>query len=139
MATYNGDEAYARWTSSAGTAILTGNQRSVNLELSMDTADHTGGTADYRRRKKTVGDFTIEIEALWEGTSGSAANAAITMGAEGTLEIAPLGSASGRPKGVYPVICTGKTLPMPFDGELIQTFSFEANGDPVSDVFTTVY
>lgn len=139
MATYNGDEAYARWTSSSGTAVLTGNQRGLDLSLSTDTADHTGGTANYRRRKATVGDFTIEFEALWEGTSGSAANAAIAIGGEGTLEIAPLGSATGRPKGTYPVVCVGKTLPMPFDGELLQTFSFEANGDPVNDVFTTVY
>jgi len=139
MATYNGDEAYARWTSSAGTVVLTGNQRGLDFEQTTDTADHTGGTANTRRRKATIADFSVEFEALWEGTSGSAANVAITIGGEGTLEIAPLGSATGRPKGVYPVVCVGKTLPMPFDDVLIQTYSFEANGDPVSDVFTTVY
>ncbi len=138
MATFNGDACLVRWTNSGGTATLTGLQRSVELDISMDTADHTGGTHDYRRRKATVGDFTLEVEVLWEGTGGSAANAAIAMGGEGTIELGPLGSASGRPKGTYPVICVGKTLPMPFDGELLQTFSFEGNGDP-TDVFTTVY
>lgn len=139
MATYNGDECYAAFITASGTAVLTGNQRTVDLETSMETADHTGGTANYRRRKKTVGDVTASVEVLWEGAGGTAANALVTNGADGTLWIAPLGTATGMPKGAYPVICTGKTLPIPFDGELLQTFSFEGNGDPVHDVFTAVY
>ena len=70
MATYNGDECYVRFINASGTAVLTGNQRTVEFEESMETADHTGGTANYRRRKKTVGDTTFSVEVLWEGTLG---------------------------------------------------------------------
>lgn len=139
MATYNGDECYCAFITASGTAVLTGNQRTVDLEETMETADHTGGTANYRRRKKTVGDISVSVEVLWPGEGGTAANAIVAMGAEGTIWIAPLGTASGKPKGAYPVIPTGRSLPIPFDGELLQTYTFEGNGDPVHDVFTAVY
>ena len=140
MATWNGDELVATWTRYDGTATLTGIQRELTFNSSMEFADHSGGTVNYRRRKKTIGDFDAQIVTLWDTTSlGTAAMTLLADGNEGTLNVAPLGTATGKPKGVYPMVVENKGLPIPFDDGIVLTLGFLANGDPVSDVFTAVY
>lgn len=140
MATYNGDELVVTWTRHDGTATLTGIQRELTLNSSMDFADHSGGTVNYRRRKKTIGDYDAQIVTLWDTSNlGTAAMTLLADGNEGTLNIAPLGTATGNPKGTYPMVVENKGLPIPFDDGIVLTLGFLANGDPVNDVFTAVY
>lgn len=140
MATWNGDELVATWTRHDGTATLTGIQRELTFNSSMDFADHSGGTVHYRRRKKTIGDYDAQIVTLWDTSNlGTAAMTLLADGNEGTLNIAPLGTATGKPKGTYPMVVENKELPIPYDDGIIVTLSFLANGDPVNDMFTAVY
>jgi hypothetical protein len=112
----------------------------LTFNSSMDFADHSGGTVNYRRRKKTIGDYDAQIVTLWDTTAlGTAAMTLLADGNEGTLNIAPLGTATGKPKGAYPMVVENKELPIPYDDGIIVTLGFLANGDPVSDVFTAVY
>lgn len=140
MATYNGDALVIYWKRHDGTATLSGVQRELTFNSTMDYADHTGGTADYRRRKKTVGDYDAQVVTLWDTTAlGTASMALLALGNEGTLEFAPLGTASGNPKGAYPMVVETRELPVPFDDGIVVTIGFLANGDPGSDVFTAQY
>lgn len=139
MPTINGKDAVVFFKKHDGTATLSGLQRTIEIDQSIDTADHTAGTMNYRRRKATVGDISISITSLYNAEDGTAIGGLLVMGAEGTLEIAPSGTATGNPKGQYPVVVTGVSIPIPYDGEVTQSWSFEGNGDPVTEIQTDVY
>lgn len=123
----------------AGTVVLSGDQRSLSYTREMETADATAGADGARVYKSTIKNFSASSDAMYTGTSGSAVFSAIGLGSEGTLVFAPQGTAAGKPKGGGPMICTNQSMEIPFDDMVTISLEFQGQGNETWNPKTDVW
>lgn len=100
MAKLTGKNLYLKF----GSTVLSGTQRSLEVNEEIETADATAGADDYRNYLTTVKTIGATVELVMrehaDSTSpnGSAIFAALVLGTEGTLEWGVEGTATGKPR-----------------------------------------
>jgi hypothetical protein len=80
----------------AGTSITS--LREVSFSESIETADTSSGSDTDRSHLTTLADASIDITVLDKGTDASGPRQALSMGASGTFDFAPEGTATGKPR-----------------------------------------
>lgn len=122
-----GKDAYINWASSAGTINLSGDYRSVSIKENTDTAETTAGSDTHKTYIPTIKSATIDYSGLFP-TGGTALYAALAAGVQGTLTVAPEGTASGKVSKVYPAISMGASYDTPYADVVTVTCIFQSNG-----------
>ena len=122
-----GKDAYINWASSAGTINLSGDYRSVSIRESTDTAETTAGADTHKTYLPTIKSATISYSGLFP-SGGTALYAALAAGVQGTLTVAPEGTASGKVSKAYPAISMGATFDTPYADVVTVTCTFQSNG-----------
>lgn len=135
MAEYSGKNLYIKFTyatskngTAAGTVTLSGNQRTMSVNRSLDTADVSAGADTHKSYIQTLEDTTISLTMLDDGTAAATIRAAIAPGNWGTLEFGPEGTTTGKPKYTLPVHVTSFSTEYPYDGEVEYDISFQGDG-----------
>ena len=122
-----GKDAYINWASSAGTINLSTDYRSVSINESTDTAETTAGSDTHKTYLPTIKSATINYLGLFP-SGGTALYAALAAGVQGTLTVAPEGTASGKVSKVYPAISMGASYDTPYADVVTVTCTFQSNG-----------
>ena len=122
-----GKDAYISWASSAGTINLSTDYRSVSINESVDTAETTAGADTHKTYLPTIKSATINYLGLFP-SGGTALYAALAAGVQGTLTVAPEGTASGKVSKVYPAISMGASYDTPYADVVTVTCKFQSNG-----------
>ena len=124
-----GKDAYISWASSAGTINLSTDYRSVSINESVDTAETTAGADTHKTYLPTIKSATIDYSGLFPaGSAGTALYAALAAGVQGTLTIAPEGTATGKLSKAYPAISMGATFDTPYADVVTVNCTFQSNG-----------
>ena len=124
-----GKDLVVQWIHSGGTAVLSGNWRTLDITRDSQMADATaandGGT--YSKYLREINGATLN--ALFDGTAGSATmGSAAVRGTEGTLLYAINGTAVGQPKGGFPAVIKSANVSHPYDGMSTVTVVFDPQG-----------
>lgn len=133
MAKYTGSALYANFIYSGGTVALTGTQRTLSYEATIDTVDVTSGADTEKSYLTTLGDATMSMTILDNASAGSAVRRACARGNYGTLTWGPEGSAVGKPKYSCAAWVTGFSTEYPYDGEVEFEVSFQKDGNWISN------
>lgn len=136
---YTGKDLAVLFVHSGGTANLSGDLRSLTVSREQETADSTAAEDPARVYKNTVKKFGAQLKAMFTGTAGSAVFAAATLGAEGTLLYAPLGTTAGRPKGGFPAIIKTQPVTIPYDNMIEVDIDFQGNGAELFNPLVNVW
>ena len=124
-----GKDAYINWASSAGTINLSGDYRSVSIKENVDTAETTAGADTHKTYIPTIKSATIDYSGLFPaGSAGTALYAALAAGVQGTLTIAPEGTATGKLSKAYTAISMGATFDTPYADVVTVNCTFQSNG-----------
>lgn len=115
-------------TSGGGTINLTGDQRTLSVTREQEVADATAGADGWRVSIGTLKNASASLEALYIGAAGTATWGSVDIGAEGTLRYYPKGTATGSPKGAFPVITTNASLEIPYDDMVMLNIEFASQG-----------
>lgn len=121
---YTGKNLYITY----GGTVISGDQRTLSWDYSVDTADTTAGADNDKSYIATIRDVTISVTILDNGTDGSAVRRALAVGGTGELIFAPEGTASGKPKYGCGVICQSLSTEYPYDGEVEFEVEFQRSG-----------
>ena len=125
MAHYTGKDVYISYK---GTAV-SGDQRTMSVNESMDTAETSAGADTDRSYLATLKDAKFDITVLDNGTAGSAIRALLAVGtAAGTLLYAPNGTAAGMPRYRCQAFVTSFTVDYPYDGEVEIEVEWQRSG-----------
>src|SRR5512143_2561374 len=84
------------WTCSVGTIGLNADYRTCSFTPSVDVIDGTAGADTSKVKYMGMRDVTVDM-TLVQQTGGTALNAALDAGVQGTLVIYPEGTAVGKP------------------------------------------
>jgi hypothetical protein len=125
--------------SAGGTAILSGDQKSLSISREQEVADATAGADGARYNIATIKKFSASIEAHYIGTAGSAIWGSVDIGVSGTLLYGPKGTAANNPKGGIPVIVTKHDISMPFDDVVKLTVEFTGRGAEIFNPHTAKF
>ena len=124
-----GKAAYINWVWSGGTVDLATDYRSVSIKENTDTAETTAGADTHKTYLPTIKSATIDYSGLFpSGTAGTALYAALAAGVQGTLTVAPEGTATGKVSHSYPAICMGATYDTPYADVVTVNVTFQSNG-----------
>lgn len=126
--TFSGSAVVIQWIHSGGTATLSGDQRSITINSSMDMHDATAGSDAYRKRLEGIRDMTASYQAIL-AVGGTALEDAL-RNADGTLIVGPEGTASGKRKYTLPMLSAGPSVNMPYADVVEITNEFSLNGSP---------
>lgn len=120
----------AAYLAFAGTTYH-GNFRTINVEGNIGTVDQSAGADAGITRLTTLkdGSFSIELKRPAGGPGTAAWASALVEGTEGTLEVGPEGTATGKPKMTVNCILTRRSHPIVYNDVVIDTFEFEQD-DP---------
>lgn len=121
MATHAGSEG----TVKVGGSVL-GEIRSFSLEISGEVIEDTSMGDTFRSFKPGLRVFTASVECFFDETD--AAQNALDVGSQLTLELFPEGASSGDTFFSGTVIVTGKTVTSSFDGMVEVAFSAQGTG-----------
>lgn len=136
---YNGADMLVFFKTATGTADLSGDFRSLSVTRTQNTWDATAAADGAEVNKPTYKAFSATLDVFATGTAGTAAFNVATLGAEGTLEYAPQGTAVGKPKGSFPAIITEQPFSTGFNEGSMTTISFAGQGDEVDNPFVDTY
>lgn len=126
MATFSGADGIVKVTPSGGSATAIGEIRSFSVEQQSDTVEDTKMGDSARTFKKTLSQFTVSIEALFD--DGDSAQTAMTIGTSLTFDILPEGDSSGDYKLSGAGIITSINQSQSFDGLVERSFSVQGSG-----------
>lgn len=129
----SGSALFIQFIHSGGTTTISGDQRSMDWNEVVDTADTSAGADAYRTHVTTLKQVDGNMSLLDNGTDGTAIYAVIRPGSQGTLEWGPRGTDTGQPKFALPVTFTNSSLSVPYDGEIVRDYSWMGNGAWVTD------
>ena len=121
-----GKAAYISWASSAGTINLATDYRSVSIKENTDTAETTAGADTHKTYLPTIKSATIDYSGLFP-SGGTALYDALAAGVQGTLTVAPEGTATGV-SVAYPAISMGATFDTPYADVVTVNVTFQSNG-----------
>lgn len=130
MPEYAGSATVTQWIWSGGTITMSAEERTVNVNPSIELYDATAGASGSRERLGGVKDANI----VWQGVaqdsttallSGTAYATALKEGNVGTVIVAPYGTVAGSLKYTLPAISMGSQLTSPYANvsELAVTFT----------------
>lgn len=126
---YTGKDLYAKFTCSAGTIALTGDQRSLSVDREIDTVDITAGSEVDKSYLGTIKDGTAEVEVMDQGgVAATDFEAALPEGTTGTLEYGPKGTATGKPKRGFGALVKSVSVAYPYSDAVVSTISFQKSG-----------
>lgn len=134
MAAATGSGLYVKYTygtskgTLSGTATLSGKQRNLSNDSTIDTVDVSSGADTEKSFLTTLGDATFTLTMLDDFLGGSATHRACARGNHGTLEWGPLGTATGNPKYSCMAFVTGFSTEYPYDGEVEYEVEFQKDG-----------
>lgn len=126
---YVGKDLKVFWVHSGGTADISGDFRTLDVNREQETADVTAGNDAARTEKATVKVFGASMTYMYIGTAGSASFGSVALGATGTLLYAPGGTATNKPKGGMPLIVKQHSFSVPFDDAIEGTIEWGPAGD----------
>jgi hypothetical protein len=116
---YSGSALHVAWITSAGTATLTGKQRTFRTSETADEIDATGGSdqAAVFLPKFTASEASISVvDTLGsQGTAGTATWAALAPQVQGTLKWYPEGTAAGNQVFTQAAVALGRDREFPYD------------------------
>jgi len=128
---YTGKDLYVKF----GTQALTTDYRSWTEEETIDTVDKTAGADTVKTYLTTQKDGTASIDVL-DSTGGTAMWAAVAVGTEGTLEWAPEGTASTKPRHYVNAIVTSRSKPVAYADVVAFTVNFQFSGAVTDTTYT---
>lgn len=109
---FTGKNLYVKF----GSTVLSTHGRNFDVPHEQEQVDGTAGADDYRVFLNTVKNISASMEILMSsGAAGSAVIAALSTGTEGTLEWAPEGTASGKPKWGFAARVANASQALPYD------------------------
>lgn len=120
----SGSAVYATF----GGVVITGDQRSIDWSETIKTIDVTAGSDLDEDHVTGTRSGTIKMSILYNGADGSAAEQALHVGASGTLQWGPEGTAAGKPKYTCVATVTDNNDSGPYDGELMFDVDFLKKG-----------
>lgn len=134
---YKGTALVVQWITASGTAVLTAESRTYEVNQQSNQIDVTvrSDTA-----KNFLPDFPA-ISASMEGldttgtpTGGTPAQAwdKVNIGDSGTLQWGPEGTATGNRKDYMPAIVKTKTFSSPYDGAVNWKLEWDAQGAAIT-------
>lgn len=129
MTAYTGKNLYI----SFGGTVVSGKQRTLSKNGSMDTVDTTSGADTDKSYATTLRDATFDITILDDGTAGANARQALAEGNSGTLIYGPEGTATGKPKYECYAHVTSFNTSYPYDGEVEFQVSLQKSGNWTSN------
>jgi len=97
MARYTGANLYIEWVHSAGTVVLSGDYRTLNIPESADEIDATAGGDTHKTTLAGPAGTTWTLEML-QLEGGTALFSTCAPRSSGTLRWSPEGTASTKPK-----------------------------------------
>lgn len=129
MAHYTGANVYILYESAGGTVTASGDQRSLDLNFSVNTADTTAGSDTWTSQLTTTRAMDGSFKFLADDSAGGGSiRQIISQNLSGTITIGYEGTASGKPKEKWPVTITGSGYAFAYDGETEVTVNFKQNG-----------
>ena len=134
MAAYAGSALYVSWVYSGGTVALTGDFRQFTYTPSVDLYEATAGADAAKTYLPGVKDGQATFTAVMQA-AGTAISNALLEGTEGTLTVAPEGTASGKQKMTLPAIALGATYSIPYNDVVELSANFQQNGVRTDTVF----
>jgi len=107
-----------------GGTVLNGNFRTVGIDNSITTVDQSAGADVGMTRLTALEDstFSLEVKRPKDGTTNWIT---LQAGAQGTLEIGPEGTATGKPKASAIVILNRFSTSIPYADVVLDTYEFE--------------
>jgi hypothetical protein len=123
MASETGTTGKNAYISFGGTVLST-NFRTFSSDNTMATVDQSAGSDTGITRLTTLEDSTFSIEVK-RPAAGTTNWIGLQVGAQGTLEHGPEGTATGKPKETAIAILTGFSTSTPYADLVIDTYSFE--------------
>ena len=127
MAEITGSGAYVAF---AGTEI-SADYRTFDHDESIDIVDASAGADVARTYLKTLEDGSASMLILRQadGTASTDPWQVLDKGAEGTLEWAEEGTATGKPKHFVNTIITNRNKAIPYDDLVVMNFDFQFSGE----------
>ena len=101
MAEFTGKDMVVSWVWSGGTLAMTSDQHTFSFTDSIKKYNVRTGSEAYESYITGATDFTCTYDGLAQ-TGGTAFNAALAIGVQGTLTVSPEGTTSGKPKYIFP-------------------------------------
>lgn len=127
MAEFSGSALYGDWVWSGGTVVLSGNQRTCNVSPTVDYIDTTSGSDPRKTRLVSLKDVTASWSMLYQ-VGGTALEDALAEGNQGTLNVYPEGTATGKRKYIIGAFSNGPKVNMPYADVVEMTVDFTGNG-----------
>ena len=122
-----GANAVINWVWTGGTVNLAGDYRGISTKESTSTVDTTAGTIRFETHLPTLKSATADYNGLFPA-GGTALYAALAAGNQGTLIVAPEGTATGKLIKTYPATSLGATIDTPYNEVVTINCSFKSNG-----------
>lgn len=125
MTAYTGTNLYVVF----GGTVFSADYRTFEPEEEMEIDDGSAGSDAARTFKTTLknGKASMKLRSI-AGTAGTAKWVSVPVGAEGTLEWGPEGTATGKIKGSVNAILVNRKDPQEFDKVSEYTRDFQYSG-----------
>lgn len=127
MPEFSGSALYVDWVYSGGTVVVSGNQRTCTLSPTVDFIDTTAGSDARKTRLPSLKDVTASISVLYQA-GGTALEDALAEGNQGTLNVYPEGTATGKRKYIVGAFSNGPRINMPYSDVVDMQCDFTGNG-----------
>jgi hypothetical protein len=121
---FSGSALYAQWIHSGGTVTLSGNQRTWTLTPSQNLIDATAANDSFMERIAGLKDFTTSFSLLPPSDTYISIEDAVAEGTNGTLIVAPWGTASSARKYTLPVVSNGANVNVPYNDIVEMSIDF---------------
>jgi hypothetical protein len=124
-----GKNAVINWIWTGGTVALNTDYRTISTNEAVDLAETTAGNDTHKTHIATIKSASIDYSGLYpSGTAGTAIIGALAAGNEGTLQVYPEGTASGKLLRTYPSISGGPKLNAPYSDVVEISCTFTSTG-----------
>ena len=128
MPEFSGSALYGTWVYSGGTVVLSGNQRTCTISPTVDYIDTTAGSDARKTRLASLKDITASWSMLYQ-VGGTALEDALAEGTQGTLNVYPEGTATGKRQHIIGAFSNGPKVDHPYADVVIMTVDFTGNGN----------
>lgn len=134
MSAYSGSALAVRWAYSGGTVSLDGDFRTFSYSPSVELIDQTAGSDANRTRLVSIKDGNASLSAIMQ-VSGTAITNALVEGTQGTLNVGPEGTATGKQKLSFPAIAMGASYSISYNDVVELSCDFTQNGARVDGIW----
>ena len=128
-----GSALIARWIHSAGTLTMNTQYRTLETNEETDMLETSAGSINWREYIQGLSNGAISSSFLYNGTAspiGTADMASIlTARSSGTIEVFPLGTATGNPRVYGAAFIMSRQISYPYDDVVEVNLEFQINGE----------